>query len=398
MAYADGRRRALIKDGLHPQIFDAGNLLFWRRTGSAQIDLSVVPFDVNRVELSGTPLPVLSLDSASGFVYDLSGNGTLLYWAGRTEHPGGRFMWLGLDKRPILRTSPESTDITGSILSPRVSPDGRQILYHESKPGSPPRYTLISLDLASGARRNLTTGRTFWAIWSQDGKRVIYQEPVDAPGGGGLSWKPADGSGQAERLTNSQSWQQPQFVTPDGRFLVYQETGGLGTQSSTLEENYDLWLLPLAPRGEPRPLLRTKANERLSYISPDQRWMAYVSDETGRDEIWVRSFPEGGSAFQVTQDGGTEPVWAPDGRTLYYRDATGMRLFSVPVLAGTVPQFGPPVVTSGHWEAGFTFGRMYDIAPDGKALLMMPRGIRGRELHVVLHFDTEIRRKLAAAK
>ncbi len=253
------------------------------------------------------------------------------------------------------------------------------------------------VDLPSRVTRVLATGRHYWAAWTPDGRRVIYQESPDSPEGSGMSWKPADSSAGAERLTRSKSWQQPQVVTRDGRYLVYQETGGLGTQDATLAENYDLWLLPLEPRGEPRPLLRTKANERLPHVSADQRWMAYVSDETGRAEVWVRAFPEGTAAIQVSQDGGTEPVWAPDGGTLYYRDAAGLRLFAVPVSAGAVPQFGTPVVTSGFWEPGYPYGRMYDIAPDGGSLLMLPAMTQGRELHVVLNFDEVIRRKMAEA-
>jgi hypothetical protein len=108
----------------------------------------------------------------------------------------------------------------------------------------------------------------------------------------------------------------------------------------------------------------------------------------------VRAFPEGESAVRVTESGGTEPVWAADGRTLYYRDSAGSRLYAVPVTMGTVPQFGPPLVTRGNWTAGFDYGRMYDVAPDGSVLLLsVPR--LGRELQVVLNFDEVIRLKMA---
>jgi serine/threonine-protein kinase len=264
----------------------------------------------------------------------------------------------------------------------------------------------MSVDVASGARRivassdiqrpaNFVTGNL--AVWGHDGRRFIYQVGPEAPGGAGLMWKPLDGSSPAERLTSSRVWQQPQMVTADGRFLVYQEAGGVGTSDATVADNYDLWLLPLMPRREPRPLLRTKANERLPYVSPDSRWMAYVSDETGRDQVWVRSFPDGPVAIQVSQESGTEPVWAPDGKTLYYRDASGMRLNAVAITVGAVPQFGPPAVTIGHWIRGVAFGRTYDITPDGSALLMNIPPTYGRELGLVLNFDEVIRRKMAAA-
>jgi len=185
-------------------------------------------------------------------------------------------------------------------------------------------------------------------------------------------------------------------VTPDGRFLVYQETGALGTHEASIEANYDLWLLPLSPRGEPRPLLRTKANERHATISPDGRWMAYASDETGQDEIWIRAFPDGEAASRVSEGGGAEPLWAPDGRTLHYRSVTGTVLFSVPVTMGVTPQFGAATSTTGYWMRSLV-GRMYDVAPDG-SLLMVTGETLGRELGVVLNFNELIRRKMAAAK
>jgi sugar lactone lactonase YvrE len=88
-------------------------------------------------------------------------------------------------------------------------------------------------------------------------------------------------------------------------------------------------------------------------------------------------------------------VWAPDGRTLYYRDASGMRLFAVPVTPGPAPQFGQPVVVTGHWIRGAAFGRTYDITPDGAAMLLLLPPTYGRELGLILHFDEVIRRKFA---
>jgi hypothetical protein len=125
--------------------------------------------------------------------------------------------------------------------------------------------------------------------------------------------------------------------------------------------------------------------------------MAYVSDETGRDEIWVRPFPSGGAAVQVSQDGGTEPVWTSDD-TLYYRDTSGTRLFAAPVIPGPAPQFGTPKVSSGLWVPVHTSGRMYDVMHEGPAFLMLTAPTYGRELNLVLNFDEVIRRKMAEVK
>jgi serine/threonine-protein kinase len=277
----------------------------------------------------------------------------------------------------------------------RLSPDGRLVAYTQADQGG---TRLLVGDLTTGLTRVVAVVKSECVAWTPDGRRLVYQISPDEPGGPGLMWKPIDGSAPPERLTTGKVWQQPQVVTRDGRFLVYQEAGGLGTRQSDTADNYDLWLLPLEPRGEPRPLLKTAANEHLAHVSPDGRWMAYASDDTGRDEVWVRAFPEGAAVMQVSQEGGTEPVWAPDGRALYYRDRTGSRVHAVPVTMGAVPQFGAPVITTGHWHPGVAWSRAYDIRPDGRALLLMPGITLGREIRVVLNFDEVIRRKLAEVK
>jgi serine/threonine-protein kinase len=403
--YADGKRRTLVKDASQPRWSPTGHVLSLRlgdsrrAGGPVQSDLVALAFDATRAEPTGSPVAVLSVGGALRF--DLSRAGTLLYTTPVTEFGGERVTWVALDDRPVppsprLGWNGELATTSGStIYSPRLSPTGGDVLYFHAT------YTLQQLMVvnpASGHQRIFATGGHYWAIWTPDGRRVIYQEPSGEASGFSLAWKPIDGSAAPERLTTkARGWQQPQFVTRDGRYLVYQESGGLGAQEPTAQ-TYDLWLLPLEPRGEPRPLLRTKANERLAHLSTDQRWMAYVSDETGRSEVWVRSFPEGPVAIQVSQEGGTEPVWAPDGRTLYYRDAAGTRLFAVPVTGGAVPQFGTPSVTTGWWEPAWPYGRMYDITADGRALLMPAAPTHGRELKLVLNFDEVIRRKMAEVK
>jgi len=393
----NGRRQTVLKDAFQPQFSADGQLLFWRPAGSTQIDLWAVGFDEAHAELKGAPLSVLSVAGVTQFSYDLSRTGTLVYRAGPLEYRRGRFEWVALDQRALPPRLKDPPAEVSRISGPRVSPDGRLVLYHEV--AGPGNLRLMVADVATGATRILASGQHYWAAWTPDSRRVIYQVPPQAPGGAGMVWKPADGSAAEERLTSSTSWQQPQLVTRDGRYLIYQEGGGIGTRDATAQDNYDLWMLPLIPHGDPKPLLRTKANEKIPHLSPDQRWMAYVSDETGREEIWVRRFPpEGSAAIQVSQAGGTEPVWAPDGKTLYYRDAAGTRLYAAPVAYGSVPQFGSPVIKSRRWIPGLPWGRMYDITPDGRALLLLSEPTQGRELQVILNFDEVIRRRISQVR
>jgi hypothetical protein len=398
-AWVDGQRRSVLKNGTQPQLSGTGHLIVARGTAT-QSDIAAVALDIRIGEAAGEPVSVFTIDGArQEFSFRLGRSGTLLYLAAQPSwSSSGRFSWLApnLATRPrALADPPGARSSAGGILCPRVSPDGRSVAY-STHDATATQHRLQVVDLASGTSRTLAGKDLYWIAWSHDSRRIIYQERSEELGGYGLAWAPVDGSGPAERLTHSRGWQQPQFVTRDGRFLVYQETGGLGTSYPT-EERHDLWVLPLSPRGEPYPLLRTPASERTPYLSPDQRWMAYVSDETGRDEIWVRPFPSGGAAIQVSEDGGTEPVWASDD-TLYYRDTAGTRLFATPVAPGPVPQFGTPKVTSGLWVPVHTSGRMYDVMQEGPAFLMLTAPTYGRELNLVINFDEVIRRKMAEVK
>jgi Tol biopolymer transport system component len=393
VAWADGQRRVLFKDGTYPQLAGTGRLVYLRRGGENQVDLVAVVLDPESLQLGGEPVVVFSFEGTQ-VTYSISPAGTLVYRPPPAAPRPLQFAWLARPERPRPQTPPASRATTSiGIRAPRLSPDGRQIIYGLS---ATRENQVLVIDLATGGTRIAIAGQSFWAMWSHDGRRIIYQEASGKDGAYRLARRPADGSAPGEGLTESRGWQQPQAVTRDGRFLVYQETGGLGAKGP-FELSFDLWLLPLSPRGDPRPLLRTPASEKLAHLSADERWMAYVSDETGRDEVWARAFPDGQTAIRVSDGGGTEPLWAPDGRTLYYRDTSGARLFAVPVAPGTVPQFGAPSVTSGYWVEGSPFGRMYDASPDG-VLLMLAAQTYGRELGVVFNLDEVIRRKMAEVK
>jgi serine/threonine-protein kinase len=386
VAAAAGRRHELLTAAFQPWLSGPDRLLFLRRVNAEQVDLLLVGISPAGTALTGDPVTVLSLPASGGSSYSLAANGTLLY---KASHGGTR-----PDASPAWVTLRESVSPDGRL--PRMStmgelsPDGRRIAFKDG-----PR--IVVEDLVTGARRVPVAAAGAVLAWSHDGSRLVYQVGPSDPGGAGMLWVQVDGSAPPERLTSSRVWQQPQMVTEDGHFLVYSEGGGIGTTEDRLDDNSDLWLLPLAPRGAPRPLLQTPANERLGVVSPDSRWLAYVSDESGRSEVWIRSFPNGTAASQVSREGGMEPLWAPDGRTLYYRDTSGLRIHALPVTAGPMPEFGAPVVRVGHWAPGNTLRRRYGIARDGSALLVQPGVTYGRDLGLVLHFDEVIRRKLARA-
>jgi serine/threonine-protein kinase len=211
-------------------------------------------------------------------------------------------------------------------------------------------------------------------VWHPDGERVTFTG-VD----GDLYWMPGDGSGEAARLTSgdtnarsSRRLQVPTSWSPDGRTLVF--TQRLVSAASL---NRDIWALTLGDSvPAARPFVVSAADEPSAEISPDGRYLAYESNQSGRSEVYVQPFPGSGRRELVSSDGGGQPVWARSGRELFYR-APGpgrtMRMMVVDVTLGEMFTAGRPRVL---WEApsvqypGGTGGRSYDVTPDGRRFLM----------------------------
>jgi serine/threonine-protein kinase len=214
-----------------------------------------------------------------------------------------------------------------------------------------------------------------FVTWHPDGERVTFTGADDD-----LYWMRADGSGEAERLTgsdaNAQSSPQIQVPTswsPDGRTLLF--TQRLGSAASV---NRDIWTLTLGDSTSPaRPFLMSDADESSAELSPNGRYLAYESNQSGRSEVYVQPFPGPGRRELVSTDGGGQPVWARNGRELFYR-ASGpgpmMRMMAVDVTLGNVFTAGRARVL---WQAmrarypGGTGGRTYDVSPDGRRFLMI---------------------------
>ena len=222
-------------------------------------------------------------------------------------------------------------------------------------------------------------------IWTPDGKHVTF---VSRQGGTrNLYWILADGSGAAERLTTSENFQMPGSWSPDGQLLAFSEADPT--------TGFDIWVLNLRGERKPRPFLQTPSNEYEPMFSPDGHWLAYGSDESGRNEIYVRPFPGPGGKMQISTEGGVEPMWARNGRELFYRNGDKMMVAEVetkPVFAASKPK----LLFEGHYEAGiFPFERDYDVSPDGQRFLMIKASEQesaATQLNVVLNWSDELRR------
>jgi len=346
-----------------PVYAEPGYLLFERdRQTVAQ------RFDADRLKLAGEAVAIADAPEWSGMEADpvasVSRNGRLALL--RSEAPNSQLMLL--DRTGAVRTRYELPPAPWTVIA--VAPEGKRALAATGR-------DLWIVDLSrSVPMRFASTSFYTSAAWSPAGDRVAYV--TSRAGREEISISGLDGRGEIvpttdERFKTVNDWSR------DGRYLVF------STQSGTTRD--DLWLLPLEGDRKPAPYLQTPWSEYGARVSPDGRWLAYVSNETGRDEVYVQSFPRPGRKVRVSLDGGGPPEWARGGRELLYPSAT--TLVSVPVEAGeefrpgpSRPLFAPP--------AGMTIG---SVLPDGESFLVsMAAESRPRDIRIILNWQALLKR------
>ncbi len=367
-----GFRRMLIQDGVDARYAPTGHLVF-ARAGT----LLAAPFDLKRLEVTGPAVPVADGVRMTVFRiaahYAFSETGSLVYTSGG---PGGsEDMLVWVDRKGTSRplgTSPRS------FVHPQLSPDGQKLALDIREAGG----DVWIHDLVRGTLTRLTfdPGEEETPIWSPDGKRVAFTASR-AGQPRSIFWKPA-GGGAEELLATAPHHLHLTSWSPDGRFLLYYQMAPNTGQ--------DIWLLPLEGDRKPRPMLQTPFNESDAKFSPDGRWVAYVSDETGRNEVYVQAYPGPGGKSQISTEGGTEPAWARSGRELFYRNGDKM----MAVTLETKPGFTagtPRLLFQGQYEP------TYDVAPDGQRFLMIKAGAQGAapvQLQLVLNWFEELKRRV----
>ncbi|MFI5279187.1 MAG: protein kinase [Gemmatimonadales bacterium] len=391
-----GVRTDLIPNAWVPRYMEPGWLIYAKAR-----ELWAVRFDPKRLTLSGEPTRLLDSVQAAPDMwaeYAVSRSGTLVYSrpVGVTGRDGMRPVWVDRDGR---RTEHILSIPGGYWMGVRLATDGQRIVYwgfpYDANAADGGRLFLY--DPAHGAPRALTDAAdTYaWPIFTPDGRGVISNSNHDRKQRYPLYRTPLDG-GAAERLTDfprTAPMQQPYSWSPDGTTLAFQQ----GYDPVT---RYDIYLLSLNSGRQARPLLATRANERAPMFSPDGRWLAYVSDESGRAEVYVRPYPAFDAPVQVTRDGGDAPAWSPDGRYIFFEHGRALyhALFlggrpGAPQLVVDLPQHEArnALISSGP------FGRMYDVARDGRLLMLQAESNvpNGTEYHVVLNWVTELHQRLA---
>jgi eukaryotic-like serine/threonine-protein kinase len=334
-----------------------GYLLFWREGA-----LLAQAFDANRLEVRGNPVSVandVGLNSVTNQgLFSVSNSGTLVFFAGAVGQ--SELVWVDRAGRRIGEAGPR-----GIFNSLSLSSDATSVVYDQAEPRNR-TLGLWQLDFARGVPSRLTfhPSHDMFPLWSPDGTRIVFSSLREPPPQ--LYELNANGAGNEKLLLKTNFPKNASGWSSDGRLLFYDtvdpQTGG------------DIWVLPLVGKPEPHPVVRTSADEHYGTPSPDGRWLAYISNESGAYEVYVEAFPATGFKRQISTLGGFEPHWRRDGKELFYR-APNQALMAVEVRSKpTTLEFSPPkalFTTRIQWMEIQATARHYAAAPDGQRFLII---------------------------
>jgi eukaryotic-like serine/threonine-protein kinase len=339
------------------------------------------PFDADRLEFKGDAIPIAegvqsNLNNGRAAVA-VSENGVLAH---RIVPAVGQIRLVWVDRKGAEQplAAPDH-----AYRNPRISPDGQHVAVTIDELGSQEWV----LDIARGTLTRLTFEGSYngGAAWTPDGKRITFGS--DRAGARNLFWQLADGSGGVERLMTNEHTQVASSWSSDGQTVAFEQTGpGTG---------FDIWVFRLGdPKAE--PFLQTRFNEIAPRFSPDGRWLAYASDESGRYEIYVQPYPGPGGKWQISTEGGTEPVWARNG-DLFYRN--GDKMMVVETTTRTSFSAGNPKLLFEGRYATYQSLPDYDVTPDGQRFLFLKAGEEARsEISVVLNWASDLKQKVPTGK
>jgi Tol biopolymer transport system component len=362
---ATGERRTVVESGGYPQFAPSGHLMFMREG-----TLVVAPFDMERMQVSG---PVARLaedvtrDTVGAPLAFVSTSGALVYVS--RQAGASRLVWLsrqGVETPLVDRVQAYST--------PRISPDGRRIITDISG-------DMWVLDIERSSFTRLTSNsfaNNSYGAWTPDGARVVFRTAL------GISVTNADGTGQPELLPDTSVSDFANAVTPDG--------GAVFVTRQTADRSGDVYLVSLRNEFKPRPIVSTPAYEGGVRLSPDGKWMAYASDESGHFEVYVQPTSGPGRRELVSADGGTNAIWNRTGNELIYRQ--GNRLMAVRVTTTPTLAISKPATL---FEQRFVIGTSmtianYDMSPDGQRFVVIKNQSNSSRLEVALNWTEELRR------
>jgi serine/threonine-protein kinase len=385
-----GERKTVYKGGFFGRYLPSGYLVFLRGN-----TLFASPFDLRRLALTATPQPVLeevNSNVSGGGDFNFSLNGTLVYANSKVEVSFPFSIWWldSMGQTKPLHVTP------GLYENPRLSPDGKRLAFE--LPTSPAQADIWVKDLERDTLSRVThlPGRNNFPLWTPDGNSIVFIS--DSQATPGIYWIRADGVGEPQRLTDK-DYQAPTSFSPDGKRLAYSQVE-LGARFHS-----KIWTAPVEgnhehPRlGKAEPFLHTSFSEEYPAFSPDGHWLAYSSDESGTDQLYVRPFPGPGSKWQVSTGGGSHPIWARKEHKLFFVTPDWKIMVLDYGVSGNSFVPGKPHVWSPKSLAWLGGNYPYDLAPDGKhfAVVINPAAEQGQRptdsVTVLLNFFDELRRR-----
>jgi serine/threonine-protein kinase len=382
MSLGNRHKKMLVRGGTFGRYLPSGHLLYVNRG-----TLFGVPFDLDSLEVRGAPTAILNevaySDITGGARFEVSQTGTLVYESGGAQGRSVSVQWLESGgKTRALIPKP------GQYGRPSFSPDGQRLAMDIANGSGEDIWVY---DLRRNAMARLTSSGTR-PIWSPDGRYIVFQDLE------GLSWTRADGAGKPQPLLRTKSAMAWSFA-PGGNRLAYFELDPATA--------FHLWTVPIERdgaglrAGQPEVFLQTSFDERHPAFSPDGRWLAYSSNESGGFQVYVRAFPDTGGKWQISSAGGLMPAWAHVGHQLFFESLDNRIMVAAYTVQGDSFIPDPPRAWSETRLANLGLFRSFDVAPDGRRIvaLMPAEGGEAQQSrhHVVflMNFFDELRRRVA---
>jgi eukaryotic-like serine/threonine-protein kinase len=367
-----GERKVLVQGGFRPRYVPSGHLVYLR-AGT----LMAVPFDLAKLGVTGPAVPIetgIRANGATAAPFSFSNLGWLAYVP--TSVAPNLLVWVDRKGAAQPLAAPSR-----NYFFPRLSSDGSKIAVAIA---TPTKQDIWIYEVTRNTLTRFTTeGENEWPVWTPDGKRVTFTS--NQGGHQNLYWKPVDGSGPEERLTTSNNNQSARSWSSDGQLLVFSDGDGISVLSNQ--------------PGRPTTNVQVPVGAGWARISPDGRWLAYVVKEGARSEVYVQPFPAPGGRTQISTDGGTEPVWNPNGRELFYRQADKMMAVDIATQPALIAQKPRMLFESADLLRVSTTPN-YDVSRDGQRFLMVQASKQQSmpQLNVVVNWFEELKRRAPAVK